>query len=291
MSLSTTRNQNTPSLSFDDIRKVAKLASAAYNTARSVYSYLPDTKKDRAQARAEFDQFERKMANKNTKRKSGVITSVPNVMRSVTDVSKSQSGGAARQRSNTSSRVIAYSGQGSRVPKGLPGYMDKLRVCFRASTPIINNALNASALAYTIGVDSAGTDISSFMTQLTAMQGLFREFRCLKLNVDFVPRLGSIASGVVATCVDRDPRAAPIVTSGVIRKDPFFECDVKQPASLSWIPIDVEDRRFRYTTDAGRPLEFLSHGVLLVASNNDQPLGGNIGELFIDGWFEFQVPL
>jgi hypothetical protein len=267
-------------------RTAADLGRSAARFANQIRDSLPDIKKEKNQARS---TFERKMAPKNAKT---TVTGNQTAQRALVDVSRSQSGAPQKQRSNTGSRMIGLSTNGKqKIPKGLPGYLDRIRVCFRASTPLVNNFLNQASYSYAIAVDSAGTDLSAIMPQLIAMQTLYREFKCLKLAIDFVPRVGSTVAGIVAGCVDRDPRASTATTSTIIRKDPFFECDVKQPGSLIWLPVDNEDKRYRYTVDATRPLEFLSHGVILVTCTNDQALAATVGELFIDGWFEFAIPL
>jgi hypothetical protein len=270
-------------------RTAAELGNAAAQIAKRIRNNLPDIKKEKNLART---TFERKI-NMPAKSTRSTVTGNQTANRALVDVSRSQSGAPQMQRSSTGSRQIGLSTNGNktRVPKGLPGYLDRIRVCFRASTPLINNFLNQASYSYAISVDSPGTDLSSIMPQLIAMQALYREFKCLKLAVDFVPRVGSTVAGIVAGCVDRDPRASTASTSTIIRKDPFFESDLKQPGSLTWMPVDNEDKRYRYTVDAARPLEFLSHGVLLVTSNNDQALAATVGELFIDGWFEFAIPL
>jgi hypothetical protein len=275
-------------LTTRDAVDAARTLIGIYQSGRDFANRLPDLKKDKNLARSTFER--KLMPPKNSK---NVVTGNQTAKRALVDVSRSQSGAPQAQRSSTGSRQIGLSTNGKKqpVPKGLPGYLDRIRVCFRASTPLVNNFLNQASYSYAIAVDSAGTDLSAIMPQLIAMQTLYREFKCLKLAIDFVPRVGSTVSGIVAGCVDRDPRASTATTSTIIRKDPFFECDIKQPGSLTWLPVDNEDKRYRYTVDATRPLEFLSHGVILVTATNDQALAATVGELFIDGWFEFAIPL
>lgn len=275
------------------ISQAAKTLVDAIGIARNVYRNLPDIKKEKNLARSTFERKINMPQKKNGRGSGKTVTSNQSVNRSLIDVSRTQTGAAQRQRSTTGSRVMSYDNQNARIPRGLPGYLDKIRVCFRASTPLVNNNIagGSASYAYALAVQSAATDVSEFMPQLLAMQSLFREFRFLKVKADFVPRLGSTSAGIVACCVDRDPRAVQATTSTIIRKDPFFECDIKQPGSLTWVPVDDEDRRFRYCYDATRPIEFLSHGMLLITSSNDLANLAVVGELFMDVWIEYAIPL
>lgn len=258
-------------------------------TAKEVYRNLPDTRKERNQARS---AFERKLNMPN--KKNNVIAGSRQASKSVVDFSSTSSNGKMAQRSMTGSRQLGSGGSGkgkTRKEKLYRSpYLDKIAVCFRAAQQLNNTALNAYGLALVLGIDSAGVDISTVMTQLTALGGIFREFRLMKLEIDFIPRVGSTAAGVIAVAVDRDPRTgSPSTSAEVIRRDPFFEVDIKQPGSLTWYPVTDDDKRWRYTLDATRPIEFLSHGSVIAYSSNDLALAANIGELFYNGWFEFAI--
>lgn len=259
-----------------------------YKAAKDVYALLPDTRKERNLARS---TFERKL--NMPKSANNTVTSNRSPKKFLVDNTNAAQK-SIQQRSMTASRQLGISSSKKRVPKmsmSRSPYLDKIQVCFRASAALNNTALNAWGYGTVLAVASAGTDISVAMTQLTALGALFREFRCLRLDIDFVPRVGSTAAGVIAVAVDRDPRTGtPGGISDVIRRDPFFEVDIKQPGNLTWQPITEDDRRWRYTNDASRPIEFLSHGTIVGWSVNDQALAALIGELFYNGWFEFAVP-
>jgi len=227
------------------------------------------------------------MVGKNA-RKANRVTGGASAKAAIEDYSFSTSSGRTGQRSSTGSRKIAVQ-QKSKIYKSV--YTDKVLICFRAEQLCQNTAANVFGFNWQLGIDTSVTQLSTFMTQLNAMAGLFREFRIHRLDVDFVPQVGSTVNGVFAIAIDRDVRvAAPLSTSGVIRRTPFFEVDVKQPGNLSWTPIDAEDRRWRYTYGGARPLEFLSHGTMCAAGSNDLAINIPFGRLFVDAWVEFQVP-
>ncbi len=185
----------------------------------------------------------------------------------------------------------------SRIPRGVSSYVDKISTCFRCSPIIANTALNTASYAYSLGVVSnfVGVGlgpISAFLTQWTALSNLYREFRITKITVDWVPRVGSTAAGEVAVAIDRDPRAGLTNQATIVRRNPFFQTDIKVPACLEWTPVDSKDREWRYTNNTGpRPEEVISFGVLLLASNNDLANAAGIGDLFINAWAEFAVPI
>lgn len=259
------------------------------NSVRGIQSQLPDLRGAAKFARTQFEKSHASRMVNNKGRKAGV-TGDRNASRAVVDISRTGTTPSA-QRSTTGSRAISISqgGKKQKIPKSI--YTDNIKMCFRAEVPVINNAANLHSLALPIGIDTGATNLATYMTQLTAMQALFREFRCLKLVVDFVPQVGSTTNGVIAVAIDRDPRStAQANTSPLIRNVPFFEVDIKQPGNLTWTPMDIEDRRFRYTRQAGRVVEFQSHGNLLSTSNNDQAIAVQVGRMFVDGWWEFQVP-
>lgn len=186
-----------------------------------------------------------------------------------------------------------------RVPRGITSYADKIKTCFRASPAITNTSVNTATYAYSLACNSNnfGTGvgaISAFLTQWTSLAGLYREFRITKITIDWVPRVGSTAAGEVAIAVDRDPRSGLSTQAVVVRRNPFFQTDIKVPACLEWTPVDSKDREWKYTALVGlggaRPEENVSCGVLLISSNNDLASGAVIGDLFINAWAEFAVP-
>lgn len=213
-------------------------------------------------------------------------------------------------RSNSAAYPVGYNGEptrrkrgmrrGSRVPRNVvSSYSDKITTCFRASPAITNTILNGAGYAYSLGVQSnflaAGQGpISAFLTQWSALGALYREFRLLKLTIDWVPRVGSTSAGEVAIAIDRDPRAGLASQAVIVRRNPFLQTDIKVPAALEWTPTDSKDREWRYcfntTVVNTRPEEHLSFGVLLIASNNDLANGAIIGDLFINAWAEFAIP-
>jgi len=271
-------------------RTAAELGRAAADLAKRIKNNLPEIKKEKNQARS---TFERKMAPKNTITNNNQSATKQLVDRGVAGSTRGQA-----NRSMTGSRQVGVSNNGSKRNKSkIPRspYMDRIAVCFRGTQSVVNTGANAAGIQVALGINtgSATTQLNTIMSQLTALAGIFREFRLTKLNVDFVPRVASTVSGGIAICVDRDPRAGTVSAyTTIIRKDPFFEVDLKQSGALTWTPMDAEDRRYRYTDTGGggRPLEFLSHGVVLGYSQNDQPINTNVGELFYDGWFEFAIP-
>jgi len=160
--------------------------------------------------------------------------------------------------------------------------------------------LNSAGYTYSLACQSNISGVgfgplSLFVTQWAALTNLYREFRITKITVDWVPRVGSTAAGEVAVAIDRDPRSGLAPQGTVIKRNPFFQTDIKNPACLEWTPIDSKDSEWRYTllsTLGGtRPEENLSFGALLIASNNDLPNGAIIGDLFLNVWAEFAVPI
>lgn len=272
-------------------RTASELGRAAADLARRIRTNLPEIKKEKNQARS---TFERKMAPKQS---NTITNNNRDVSKQLVDSAVAGSTRGQRNRSMTSSRMVSVNSGSkrnkSRVQKS--PYMDKIAVCFRGTQSIVNTGVGVAGIQTSLGISTGvgTTQLNDIITQLTSLAGIYREFRCTKLNIDFVPRVASTVTGGFALCVDRDCRAGTVAAyNTVIRKDPFFEVDLKQAGSLTWLPQDSEDRRFRYTINAGgaRPLEFLSHGVVLGFSDNDQAAGVNVGELFYDGWFEFAVP-
>lgn len=266
----------------------------AISSARRIYSSLPDIKKEKNLARS---TFERKF---NMPQKKGTQGNMRNINNALVDGVVVSSTPGQKNRSQTSSYALGISNGGRR---GNPGqkrksnvprspYLDSISVCFRGNTQLLNGGAGFG-LAVPMAVDTPSiTDLSSYVPQLTAMGGVFREFRITRLDIDFIPRLGSTSAGVIAVCVDRDPRAGTVVsTAAIIRKDPYLEVDIKQAGSLTWRPIDIEDKRWRYTTDGSRPIEFLSQGTIIVYSSNQEAAGVNIGELFFNVWVEFAIPV
>lgn len=257
-----------------------------FRAAANIYSNLPDTRKEKNLVRS---SFERKI---NMPRKNNVVGGRPGKLAGVVDMSVAGSS-SSTQRSITSSRPLGISNKRNKKERiGRSPYLDRVAVCFRSNTQLVNTALNAWGYGTAIAINSAATNLSVVMPQLVALGGIYREWRCLRLDCSFIPRVGSNAAGVIAVGVDRDPRAGtPSNTATVVRKDPFFEVDIKQPGMLTWTPLVEDDRRWRYVLDASRPLEFLSHGTVVGWSNNDQALAAIIGELFFNGWFEFAIPV
>lgn len=260
--------------------------------AQRLYSSLPDSRKEKNQARSTFER-KLNMPPKN----NGTIGGMKNVSRAVVDSTVVGSTGGQKNRSMTSSYAIGASNgkrgkgqQKSKVPRS--PYLDSISVCFRGSLSLTNSAAGVYSAAIPLAIDTpVASDLSAFIPQLTALGGVFREFRFKRLDVDFVPRLGSTSSGVLAVCVDRDPRAGAVATTNaIIRKDPFFEVDIKQAGSLTWKPIDAEDKRWRYTVDGTRPVEFLSQGTIIIYSLNGEAVTVNVGELFLNVWAEFAIP-
>jgi len=186
-----------------------------------------------------------------------------------------------------------------RIPRPLvSAYADKITTCFRGSPALSNQAANAASYAIPLAVSTTSLvtpsvfPLSNFITQWTSLASIYREFRVTKLTVDWVPRVGSTAAGEVSCCVDRDPRTGTTLLANIVRRNPFFQTDIKLPACLEWKPVDSRDREWRYTAaTASRPEESLSFGVLLLASNNDLPINAIVGDLFVNVWAEFAVPV
>lgn len=278
------------------VNEAATLGRQAANFVNRVRNNLPDIRKERNQFQS---TFQRKMAPQN---KSGIVGN-RNVNQMLIDRGTASSTKGQANRSMTNSRQIGVSngsgrGGGGRrrarmsVPRS--PYLDTINVCFRGNYDITNTSTNIASVQIALAINTplGVVQLGAVMPQIAALAGIFREWRLKKLDVEFIPRVSSTITGAIAACVDRDPRAGTVVSSStVIRKDPFFECDLKQGASLTWKPLDNEDKRYRYTTDVSRPQEFLSHGVLLAYSGNSLGTGVSIGELFLDGWFEFAIPL
>lgn len=282
-------NNLTSALSLAD-PAVLRAAESLGKFAAQIYRQLPDIKKEKNQARS---AFERKMAPGNNR--SGGVAGNKGAKGKIEDVSTSGST-RVKQRSMTGSYAISSSagGGGSRGTKAnitRSPYLDKISVCFRTSISLTNSALNACSFGYSLAVDSPTTDLGFYMNQLAVLGGIFREFRISKMDVAFVPRLGSTAAGNVAMAVDRDPRTGSIFTTAeIIRRDPFAECDIKQPANITWSPLVAKDKEWKFTKDSGRPVENLSFGTFVLYSSNDQALGAIIGELFVDAWAEYAIP-
>lgn len=183
-----------------------------------------------------------------------------------------------------------------RVPRGISSYVDKITTCFRASPAISNTLANQGTYALAIGVTSNFTGvqlgpISQYLTQWVALGNLYREFRLVKLTVDFVPRVASTVSGEIAIAIDRDPQAGLSTQAVVVRRNPFLQTDLKVPACLEWTPVDAKDKEWKYTSiGAARSEEFLSFGKLLIATNNSLAVAEIVGDLFINAWAEFAVP-
>lgn len=144
--------------------------------------------------------------------------------------------------------------------------------------------------------NGAGTrDISTIVKQLSTMSTMYREFRFTRIKLAWVPSTGYTTVGAVAVGVDRDPRsdkAASVAEAmtAIPHLNPFVLTDVKEPATLVWVPQDSEDRRWRYTKvgNPARDVEFLSHGNILFASTAPAPTPP--GSLFVEIWAEFRVP-
>jgi len=265
-----------------------ELGRAAARLADRIQKNIPNIKKEKNQARS---TFERKMAPKNT------VTSNKNVSKQLVDNGVAGSTRGQTNRSMTGSRQISLSNGGKRSKSKVPRspYLDKISVCFRGTQSVVNTGANAAGIQVMLGISTGvgTTQLNTILPQLTALKGIFREWRLVKLDVDFVPRVASTVTGGLALCLDRDTRAGTVSDyNTIIRKDPFFEIDLKQSGSLEWKPLCEEDRRWRFTDTGGggRPIEFLSHGVVLGYSANDQAIGVNIGEIFYNGWFEFAIP-
>lgn len=278
--------------------EVLRAAAQFGRLAANLYNNLPNIKKEKNQFRS---GFERKMGSVST------VSGSKNVRNKLVDVSNASSNGPQAQRSFSGSYALGVSNNGGKKGKGGSGgkgggrkmsvprspYMDKIAVCFRASITINNTGLNVSNVNVTLGHSTplGIAQLNTYVTQMTALATIFREFRIRRMELSFVPRLGSTAAGVFSACIDRDCRAGLVSgTSTIIRKDPFLECDIKQSANLTWRPTDEEDHRWRYTQDASRPQEFQSQGMLLWYSANDQASGATIGELFADIWYEYAIP-
>jgi len=225
---------------------------------------------------------------------------------SVVDYSGSSSS-PVLARSSSAAYPIGYNGaparrgrraaRRQRVPRNLSSYADKISTCFRASPALTNTSADSAGYAYSLGVVSNFSGIgrgpiSLFLTQWSALAALYREFRITKITIDFVPRVASTVSGEVAVAIDRDPQAGLAGQQVLVRRNPFFQTDLKVPACLEWTPIDSKDREWRYTTlGTSRSEEFVSFGALLVATNNSGLVQGSIfGDLFINAWAEFAVP-
>lgn len=272
-----------------------ELVKSAYKAALRIHRNLPDIKKERNQAR---NSFERKMnmpKNKNGQATGGALV----------DVSYAGSGGAMPQRSITSSYPMGRGAPGGRSQrrgrggrKGNNGpsrsLASKWDLRLNGLLPISNNLLNASSGQFVQAVNqtlfAATPQYSSVLTQTGAISGFFREFRIKRVELNFVPRVASTSTGSIGVCFDRDPRAGTVVSmSQIVRKNPYFEVDLKQPGSFVWTPQDEEDRRWRYTIDGGRPQESLSFGSILWFSQNDLANGAFIGDFEVTVDFEFAV--
>lgn len=240
---------------------------------------------------------------------SGFPPPAKNTRMLVTDSVRDYSGSSSTPvvvRSNSGAYPVGFNGparragrrkpRGSRVPRGISSYVDKITTCFRASPALVNTSAGVCSNALALAISSNFTGallgpISQYITQWTALSALYREYRITRLTIDFVPRVASTVSGEISISVDRDPQAGLSAQSVVVRRNPFFQTDLKVPACLEWTPVDSKDREWRYTTvGASRSEEFLSFGKLLIASNNSMISGDTIGDLFINAWAEFAVP-
>lgn len=257
---------------------------------RKLFKALPDIR-DVSKSRS---SFERKVMPPRQKNKgTNTVGSNRGANAQLKDVSMATSmPGGNPQRSLTSSRPLGVSSgrRGGRVPRSI--YTDKISICLRGQIDLANTAAFQCVRGVALGINTGVVDqLSVPMPQIAALGNFFREWRMSKLTVDFVPLVASTVTGACAIAVDRDPHTgAPASLIEVIRRDPFVEVDIKQSGTLTWNPIDAEDRRYRYSIQSGRPIEFLSHGSLIVASANDQAIGQPIGRLFLNAWFEFAVP-
>lgn len=264
--------------------QVLKAAIQLAQAADRVYSSLPafPVKKDKNLAKS---TIERKMAPKNNK-KGQANTTTKNIRRAVVDESFAGSSGSMAQRSLTSGYAMGRSNRGpARKSWGIR---------FNGLQSINNGSTNESAGQLVAAVNQTlfptAVSLGDVVTQSAALGGIFREFRIKRIEANYVPRVGSQTQGSIGFCFDRDPRAGAVSTmSSVIRKTPYFEVDIKQPGSFVWLPIDEEDKRWRYTSDSGRPQESLSFGSILWFSRNEMPLGWQVGDLEITVDFEFAV--
>lgn len=270
-----------------------ELIKSAARAAAQIHRNLPDIKKERNQAKS---SFERKM--NAGKPKNGQATGG-----SIVDVSRAGSNGPIAQRSLTSSYPMGRGVSGGssqrrggrgRQGSGRPGKQltNKWDLRLNGLLPITNQLLNTSAGQFVQAVNqtlfAATPQYSSVLTQTGSIAGFFREYRIKRVELNFVPRVASTATGSIGVCFDRDPRAGTLISmSQVVRKNPYFEVDLKQPGSFVWTPQDEEDRRWRYTIDGGRPQESLSFGSILWYSQNDLALGAFIGDFEVTVDFEF----
>lgn len=242
--------------------------------------------------------LERKMAPKNS-----AVTGNKGLRPQLGDTSRATSGGGMQQRSHTSSREISISNGGknknnknrnrSRIARS--PYTDSWTIQFRGVMGVINNAVNVSSGQMVGAINQslfAGAQtFGTIIPQSLALGTMFREFRVKKIGIDFIPRVGSTSTGSIGVCWDRDPRAGTVTSiTTIVRKNPFFEVDIKQPGDCTWLPTDEEDRRWRYSVDGSRPQENLSIGSLLWYSQNDLALNAYVGDLFLDVVFDFAVP-
>lgn len=229
---------------------------------------------------------------------------MPNVKKAINDVRRQMV--ATNLSGPVRSPVAGYaisSGARRKANKGrqrnrqLPGSAkDSIVMKFRSEVNLNNTAANVHISSYGVQCTGSGSFGVSIVKQLSTMASLYREFRIRSIKVSFVPIVGYTTVGQIAVGVDEDPRATSAATALLqiqqISRLPFYLLtDVKEPGTFTWYPKSQDGTRWRYTTESSRPVENLSHGVLLVGcTNGDSTTTTGIGAVYFDVVVEYRFP-
>lgn len=270
------------------ISDVIHAGNELVKVAKYIYKNLPDTRKERNQARSEFER--KLMGPKSQAKNKGNSQKEGNAIQDVSRASGSSK--AMVQRSLTSSYAMGKGGGGGKRNK--QAATQRWKISFNGLLALSNNGAATSAGQFVQAINQSlfagAPTLGTVTTQAAALAGIFREYRITKVRVNFVPRVATTVTGSIGVCFDRDPRAGTTTSMGVIvRKNPYFEVDLKQPGYFEWTPVDEEDRRWRYTVDGARPQENLSFGSIIWYSQNSLALGDFVGDLAVDIDYEFAV--
>lgn len=257
------------------------IVKSAARLARQGYDYLSQKKPNQAKSSVQRKLMGRKkqgIASKPTPRKQMVARGIQGQVRSAV---------ASYAVSNPRRRRLGT----------IDSDQNGVKVHFRGDIKITTGT-SISVPMNCLGNPAASNinDLANVVPQLKAMGGLYREFRITKMRAAFVPNVGYTTVGAVAMGIDRDPRSVrqdvDTALIAIPHLNPFFLTDVKEPATLTWVPQDMEDRRWRYTI-AGTPardVEFTSHGNLFYAVTSTGGAEVTAGQLFVEVWAEYRVP-
>lgn len=208
-------------------------------------------------------------------------------------------------RSPTSTYAFASRPKGRKQNNMPMGSENGVTAFFRAETEISNSNTGGLDLGATTLLGTTNNSYyigGTYLPQLGTMSGLYREFRIKKIRISYVPRNAYTTVGSIAIGVDDDPRGSIPATgtagfgktniAKVSKLANYLLTDIKEPAQFVYIPRSAEGQRWRYTSDtSGRPLEFTSHGALMIASNNNiADTTTSLGLVYFEIWVEFRSP-